>query len=339
MIVNADGSVSLGANAPIGDYELTYTICEKLNKDNCSSNTVRVTVYALVIDAVEETLTPSIIGSIGGTTTASVIDNDILNGNQAVIGTLDGQVKLTAVNIPAGLTLNADGTVTVTANTPSGIYNIEYSICENANLSNCDTAISKVAVNNGLLIANADNIPSVKASNTVQNLGVNIFTNDTKNGTALNPSDVDLTISTPDPKGYLTVNPDGSVTLGANAPAGDYELTYTICEKLNSGNCSSNTVRITVESNLVANLDAVPTAVGINTPQTVINVFANDTKDGNALVPSDVILTTTVADPKGYLTVDANGNAILAPNAPAGDYELTYSICEKQIHQTAVQML
>ncbi|MFD2941565.1 T9SS type B sorting domain-containing protein, partial [Flavobacterium notoginsengisoli] len=329
LTVDSDGSISLGANAPAGDYELTYTICEKLNPGNCSSNTVRVTVDAFVIDAVEETLTPSINGSIGGTTTSSVIDNDTLNGTQAVIGTSNGQVKLTAVNVPAGLTLNADGTVTVAANTPSGIYSIEYSICENANPSNCDTAISKVAVNNGTLIANADTIPSVKVSNTTQNLGANIFTNDTKNGIALNPSDVNLTISTPDPKGYLTVNPDGSVSLGANAPAGDYELTYTICEKLNAGNCSSNTVRITVESNLVANLDSVPLAVGINTPQTLINVFANDTKDGNPLVPSDVILTTTIADPKGYLSVDANGNVILAPNAPAGDYELTYSICDK----------
>ncbi|WP_289664919.1 HYR domain-containing protein [Flavobacterium panacagri] len=329
LALNPDGTVILGANPPAGDYELTYTICEKLNPENCSSNKVRVTVDVFVIDAIEETLTPSINGSIGGTTTNSVVDNDTLNGNPVVIGIQNGQVKLSAVNVPAGLTLNADGSVTVAVNTPSGIYNIEYSICEITNPSNCDSAISKVAVNNGVLIANADNIPSVKVSNTAKNLGFNVFTNDTENGIALNPSDVNLTITTPDPKGYLTVNSDGTVTLGSNAPAGDYELTYTICEKLNPGNCSSNTVRLTVESNLVANLDSVPATVGINTQQTLINVFANDTKDGNSLVPSDVILTTTVADPKGYLTVDANGNAILAPNAPAGDYELTYSICDK----------
>ncbi|HEY1194169.1 gliding motility-associated C-terminal domain-containing protein, partial [Flavobacterium sp.] len=329
LTVNPDGTITLGANPPAGDYEVVYTICEKLNPGNCSSNTVRVTVDAFVIDAVEETLTPSINGSIGGTTTASVIDNDTLNGQPAVIGTLDGQVKLTAVNVPSGLTLNADGTVTVGVNTPSGIYNVEYSICEITNPSNCDTAISKVAVNNGTLVANADNIPSVKPSNTSKDLGVNIFDNDTKNGIALNPSDVTLSVSTPDPKGYLTINSDGSIRLGANAPAGDYELTYTICEKLNSGNCSSNTVRVTVDSVIKANIDSVPSVVGINVSQTLINVFANDTKDGNALIPSDVVLSTTVADPKGYLTLDANGNAILAPNAPAGNYELTYTICDK----------
>ena len=431
LVLNPDGTVTLGANPPVGTYEVTYTICENLNPGNCSSNTVKITVDMPVIDAVSETLTPSITGSTGGKTTSSVIENDKINGKQAVIGNLSGQVKLTAVNVPSGLTLNADGTVTVAINTPSGIYNIEYSICEISNPTNCDSAISKVAVNNGVLVANTDLIPSITASNTPQTFGVNVFDNDTKDGLKLNPSDVTLSTSTPDPKGYLVLNPNGTLTLGANAPAGNYDLTYTICEKLNAGNCSSNTVRVIVDmpvidavadpvtsisgniggttisliandklngspvvvgtapgevtfaligtlptgltlnpdftitvapntpagnynveysicdninstncdsvisvitvsgGNLIANQDIVPSAVGVNVPQTLINVFVNDTKDGNALVPSDVNLNVTIADPKGYLTVDANGNAILAPNAPAGDYELTYTICEK----------
>ncbi|MBZ4037843.1 hypothetical protein K6T82_24035, partial [Flavobacterium sp. 17A] len=117
-----------------------------------------------VIDAVGETLVPSINGSVGGTTTDSVIAGDTLNGVQVVIGTNPGQVKLTGVNVPAGLTLNADGTVTVAPNTPSGIYDVEYSICEITNPSNCDTAITKVAVNNGTLVANLDSFPSVTGS-------------------------------------------------------------------------------------------------------------------------------------------------------------------------------
>lgn len=180
LVLNPDGTVTLGANAPAGDYELTYTICEKLNAGNCKSNTVKVTVTLPVIDAVAETLMPSINGSIGGTTTVSVIDNDTLNGNPVVIGTQNGQVKLTAVNVPAGFTLNADGTVTVAANTASGVYDIEYRICEITNPSNCDNVISKVAVNNGVLVANPDSIPAVTPSKATQNLGVNIFTNDTK---------------------------------------------------------------------------------------------------------------------------------------------------------------
>ncbi|WP_433780055.1 gliding motility-associated C-terminal domain-containing protein [Flavobacterium anhuiense] len=430
LIVDANGNIVLGANPPAGDYELTYEICEKLNPDNCSSNTVKVTVGTPVIDAVEDAVA-SINGNIGGTT-ISLISNDTLNGNPIAVGTAAGEVKFEIIGtLPAGLTLNSDYTITVAPNTPKGNYNVEYKICENTNPANCDSVTITVPVTAGNLVANADEIPSVLGSNAPQTLGKNVFDNDTKNAQPLNPSDVTLKTTVADPKGYLTVDANGNIVLGANPPAGDYELTYEICEKLNPDNCSSNTVKVTVGTpvidavedavasingniggktisliandklngspitvgtaagevkfeiigtlpagltlnsdytitvapntpaadynveykicentnptncdsvitvvkvtggNLVANEDLVPSAVGVNVPQKVINVFENDTKDGNKLVPSDVDLKVTQADPKGYLTVDADGNVVLAPNAPAGEYELTYTICEK----------
>ncbi|OXA93880.1 hypothetical protein B0A75_20080, partial [Flavobacterium oncorhynchi] len=72
--------------------------------------------------------------------------NDTLNGNPVVIGTSPGQVSLTAVTVPAGLTLNADGTVTVAPNTPAGNYTVEYTICEVTNPTNCSTVSSTVVV-------------------------------------------------------------------------------------------------------------------------------------------------------------------------------------------------
>ena len=429
LVLNPDGTLTLEANAPAGDYELEYTICEKLNPSNCKSNTVTVTVTAPKIEAVADPVT-SINGNIGGTT-ISLTANDKLNGNPAVVGTASGEVSFEIIGtLPSGFTLNPDHTITVAPNTPAGDYNIEYRICENTNPTNCDSVISVVTVTSGDLVANPDTVSSVVGSNTNQTLNVNVLDNDTKNGQKLDPSDVNLTVSKPDPKGYLVLNPDGTLTLGANAPAGNYELEYTICEKLNPSNCKSNTVTVTVTApkieavadpvtsingniggttisltandklngnpavvgtasgevsfeiigtlpsgftlnpdhtitvapntpagdynieyricentnptncdsvisvvkvtggNLIANEDLVPSAVGVNVSQTLINVFTNDTKNGNALVPSDVNLTLGT-DPKGYLTIDANGNVILAPNAPAGDYELPYTICEK----------
>jgi gliding motility-associated-like protein/uncharacterized repeat protein (TIGR01451 family) len=430
LTVDADGKIILGANPPAGDYELTYEICEKLNLDNCSSNTVKVTVGLPVIDAVEDVIA-SINGNIGGKT-ISLTANDKLNGNPITVGTAAGEVKFEIIGtLPTGLTLNSDYTITVAPNTPKGDYKVEYKICENTNPLNCDSVTITVPVTAGNLVANADEIPSVLGSDVPQTLGKNVFDNDTKNAQPLDPADVTLKTTAADPKGYLTVDADGKIILGANPPAGDYELTYEICEKLNLDNCSSNTVKVTVVlpvidavedviasingniggktisltandklngnpitvgtaagevkfeiigtlpsgltlnsdytisvapntpaadykveykiceitnplncdsvitvvkvtgGNLVANEDLMPSAIGVNIPQKLINVFENDTKDGNKLVPSDVDLKVTKDDPKGYLTVDADGNVVLAPNAPAGEYELTYTICEK----------
>ena len=126
-------------NAPADTYTLTYTICEKLNPSNCSSNTVTVTVGVPVIDAVTET-TASVNGNTGGTT-AALTANDTLNGNPVVIGTSAGQVTLTAVSVPAGLTLNADGTVTVAPNTPADTYDVQYTKLEDTQQANTDKVI------------------------------------------------------------------------------------------------------------------------------------------------------------------------------------------------------
>ncbi|PUU67494.1 hypothetical protein DBB36_23700, partial [Flavobacterium sp. WLB] len=215
--------------------------------------------------------------------------NDTLNGNPAVIGTSAGQVTLTAVGtLPSGLTLNADGTVTVAPNTPAGTYDVTYSICEVSNPANCDTVISKVVVTGGVLTANPDVIGSVTSTNASQTLPLNVFDNDTKNGTALVPSDVNLTTTTADPTGYLVLNPDGSLTLGANAPAGTYQLTYTICEKLNPSNCSSNTVSVTVGAPTPTPvIDAVTettAAINGNLGGTTVSLITNDTLNGNPAV-------------------------------------------------------
>ncbi|MFC0078248.1 hypothetical protein ACFFLS_14450, partial [Flavobacterium procerum] len=127
LTLNVNGTVTVAANTPAGNYNVEYTICEVgSNPSNCDTVVSVITVGTPVIDAVIET-TASVNGNTGGTT-ASLTANDTLNGNPAVIGTSAGQVKLTGITVPTGLTLNADGTVTVAPNTPSGNYNVEYSI-------------------------------------------------------------------------------------------------------------------------------------------------------------------------------------------------------------------
>ena len=127
---------------------------------------------------------------------------------------------------------------------------IEYTICDNNNITtNCSTATSTVVVTAADLVANLDSVGSVVGGNTSQTL-INVFDNDTKNGSKLDPSEVKLTPGT-DPKGFLTIDANGNAVLGANAPAGNYELTYEICELFNPSNCSTNKVQVTVTSPII----------------------------------------------------------------------------------------
>ena len=72
------GTVDVKPNTPAGTYVFDYTICEKANTSNCASATVTVTVGAAPIVATPDTYAG--INGASGTTTASVIVNDTLNG-------------------------------------------------------------------------------------------------------------------------------------------------------------------------------------------------------------------------------------------------------------------
>jgi hypothetical protein len=51
----------------------------------------------------------------------------------------------------------------------------------------------------------------------------------------------------------------------------------------------------------------------------------NDTLNGTAVNPADVVITST---PNGPLTVNTDGTVTVAPNTPAGEYTVQYTICE-----------
>jgi gliding motility-associated-like protein len=123
----------------IGQDTFTYTVCDAT--DNCDTATVTITVGNLPIDAVDDDFSAHpVYGPSGGIVAEgnvydNVYDNDTLNGAPLI----PNDVTLTST--PTGpLTINTDGTVTVAPNTADGTYTIEYTICENGNPTNCDTA-------------------------------------------------------------------------------------------------------------------------------------------------------------------------------------------------------
>jgi hypothetical protein len=144
LTLNANGTVTIAPNTPAGSYNLTYKICEVTNPTNCSTVTSNVTVTPPIITAVTDN--PATINGLTGGNTTSLTLNDLLNGSAVVIGTAAGNVILTGITVPIGLTLNANGTVSVAPNTPAGSYNITYKICEVTNPTNCSTVTSVVTV-------------------------------------------------------------------------------------------------------------------------------------------------------------------------------------------------
>ncbi|WP_293916756.1 DUF7507 domain-containing protein, partial [Sphingobacterium sp. UBA5789] len=223
---------------PAGIYEYPYTICEVLNPANCSDAKVTVVVEAAPIKANNDT-PPAINGKDGGSTT-SVLDNDQLNGKPVV----PAEVKLTPGTSPnKGITMNPDGTITVSPETPAGIYEYPYTICELLNPANCSDAKVTVVVEAAPIKANSDTPVPVNGKNgkTIPS----VLDNDQLNGKPVVPAEVKLTPGTSPNKG-ITMNPDGTITVSPETPAGNYEYPYTICEVLNPANCSNTVVRITV---------------------------------------------------------------------------------------------
>ncbi|MFL0171673.1 hypothetical protein V2646_14335, partial [Tenacibaculum maritimum] len=240
-------TVTIDANTPAGSYDVEYTICEVTNPTNCSQVTSTVVVTAPLIEAVTET-TPGIDGLAGGTTGA-LTGNDTLNGVPVNIGTGPGDVVLTPDNVPAGLTLNGDGTVTVAPGTPAGSYDVEYTICEVTNPMNCSSVISVVNVLGAPIVANNDTDAS--GLDTVNGftggIAGDVTENDTLNGVLVDDNDILITVLNEGGLTGVSIDGSGNLIVPSGTPSGSYTVTYQICEVLNPGNCDTATALVVVE--------------------------------------------------------------------------------------------
>jgi len=170
-------------------------------------------------------------------------------------------VSYTILTLPANGTLALSGTpvtvnqvltpleVSMLTYDPSGAFSgnetFTFTATDNNGSIDATPAIITIVVEKTILNAVNDPVnPVVGIDKTVTI--VNVFDNDTLNNNPLIPSEVDLHELTPDPTGTITLKPDGTVELIPNAPAGNYTLTYEICEKTNPSNCSPATVSVTV---------------------------------------------------------------------------------------------
>ncbi|WP_316805271.1 gliding motility-associated C-terminal domain-containing protein, partial [Pedobacter nototheniae] len=317
--MNPDGTVAVAPNTPAGTYTYPYTICDKVNPNNCSTASTTITVTPPAIVASNDT--PPAIGGGNGGVTPSVLDNDTLNGNPVSLTT----VTLTPGTSPnPGLVMNPDGTVSVAPNTPAGTYTYPYTICDKVNPNNCSTASTTITVNPPAIVATNDTPPAIGGSNG--GTTPSVLDNDTLNGIPVSPTTVTLSPGT-SPQAGISMNPDGTVTVAPNTPAGTYTYPYTICDKVNPNNCSTASTTITVNPPAIVATNDAPPAIGVNGGKTP-SVLDDDTLNGNPVSLTTVTLTPGTS-PNAGLLMNPDGTVTVAPNTPAGTYSYSYTICDK----------
>lgn len=337
----ATGFVSVPPKTPAGEYKFVYQICENLNAGNCDQAIITITVIPASIIAEDDVPFASVNGFTGNPSAINALDNDTLDGNPVVLSEVQIDVLIPAISVngsPIPILNPLNGNVSVPANTAAGNYFITYRLSEKLNLTNNDTAIITIEVTAPEIEANDDAIANINGYVTTVN-AIAVLANDTLNGATASLSQVNITVDTPATSingGSVPVLQPltGIVSIPVGTPAGDYEIRYHICEKINASNCNDATVFINV---IGAPIDAVnDTANNINgfTGATnVVNALTNDTLNGVAVIPSQVtisdIVPATSINGGAIPTLDAiNGNVTVPAETAAGTYIIEYRLTE-----------
>uniref|UniRef100_UPI0028D73026 Ig-like domain-containing protein n=1 Tax=Capnocytophaga leadbetteri TaxID=327575 RepID=UPI0028D73026 len=318
------GELKVNAGTASGTYTVTYTICEVLNNNNCSTQTATIVVGQATITARNNDFVIS-NGANGGTT-SNVLADDIYNGTTGLVG--NASITFTWNTVPTGIVANASGTVTVPAGTASGTYVLTYTICENLiGNNNCSVATATIVVGQASLTAAADTFTVTNGANGGS--AGNVLTNDEYNGTTglVGNASVTLTWLTV-PTGIQTAT-NGDLSVAAGTASGTYTVTYKLCENLNgNNNCSTATATIVVgQATLTAVGDTFTVTNGAN-GGSAGNVLTNDEYNGTTgLVGNASVTLTWLTVPTGIQTA-TNGDLSVAAGTASGTYEVTYKLCE-----------
>ncbi|GAA4644425.1 hypothetical protein GCM10023115_23850 [Pontixanthobacter gangjinensis] len=336
----ADGSVDVVSGTAAGAYTFDYQICETANPTNCVDATATVNVSAPTITADADSVS-GISGLAGGNNVLDVLDGDLLGGAAATTTNVTVSVTTAATPINGGPVPTLDtstGLISVAPNTPAGTYDIVYQICDVINPTNCASETATITVDAAVIAADNDTATGINGADGGNDV-VNVLTGDTIDGVQVNPADVVLTVDTPatpingGPVPTLNTT-TGSVSVPLGTPAGTYDIVYQICEALNPTNCTTATVSVTVDAPaIVADADSVTGVDGTAGAADVLDVIDGDTLNGANVTVGDVdvtVITGATAINGGPVPTlnTTTGLVSVAPNTPAGLYEITYQICD-----------
>ena len=250
------GKVKVPAGTRSGTYTITYSICERLNPDNCKTSTVTVKVGG---DTATSTATPTIETTpdeltYTGTTITSpkvignVLTNDKVNGRTPTTASVTISTPSLVPNRPY---IRDNGEVVVPPRTPNGTYTTTYTLCTNFAPVVCSTTPTIVTITVSITVTGTTTPTTDKPIAVDDNVEtpvdtpivVDVLRNDTPKG-ATTPNIVTLP-----QHGTTIVGADGTIEY---RPDTNYEgidrWVYEIC---NMYGCASATVTVNVMSELI----------------------------------------------------------------------------------------
>lgn len=246
IFIDSSGTIvsQYGMVQPGTTYTLTYTLCEIAHPNNCSTGYVTLNINPEFIFSSNDDFTPYPIDNTVGGTTLSVLNNDYseCQGNLYL-----GNSTVSAYNLPSGLTLNPDGTISVAVGTSPGLYNFNYSACLTYPYIGCGFANVTILVTGiSTVVANYDNFGTNYPNSTT----ASVLNNDTLNGAPITSSAL-ITISPLNLPSGFTLNPNGTISIAASVTEGTYTVPYQICNIVSSMDCYVNYAYVVVFKNRI----------------------------------------------------------------------------------------
>ena len=311
------GKIVVPQGTPAGDYTIVYKVCDNATgaAQTCKQNTatVKVTGNTIVIPASDPKRVPKTGGPV------DVLDNVTIGGDPATKDNVDISI---VDDGGTGATVDpATGKINVPNGLAPGEHTITYKVCEKGSTTNCETATLKVVIPSNIVVNPDDD-------KVVPNTGgpVDVIDNDTVNGDPATKDTVDVHI-VDDGGTNATVDPaTGKINVPGGLAPGEYTIRYKVCEKGQTDNCETGTVKVVVPANIVLNPDE-----GNTVPKTggTVDVLGNDTVNGNPATKDNVDIS--IVDPDGTnASIDPNTGKIVIPDgATPGEHIIRYKVCEK----------
>ncbi len=312
-VVNGDNTISYTPNPGFtGTDSFTYQVCLPApNLNVCDTATVSVAVSATTLQAVSDNFSsaPTLPGA--GGSTPSVLTNDLING----VPVQAAQVSVSLVAPPAGVSIDANGIITIAGSAAAGALSLTYQICEATNPGNCAQATA-------LVLVRPDAVNDVATTPAGQALSGSVAGNDNAGGGSV------YSLVTAPAQGTVVLNANGSYVYTPNTGfTGSDTFNYQLCLPAPyAGVCDTATLSITVTA-AGGTLDAVDdtvTDVPVTGGTGVLNVLVNDTFNGSALDPTTVLLTPTNTT---AITIQPNGSVDVSGGVAGATYTTTYQIC------------